>query len=137
MQGCACRQITACRTRARAWVLNPKSEPLYAHAQAEVFKNQQAVAAGLKAIHGELDIDKVEDQQMDLQEQMDLASTSPSMCMSEGEGCVCVCVLGGKGEGTEMSAVRSYSQTPNPRTQNQTPNPRTQNQTPNPRTQNP
>jgi len=40
---------------------------------AEVFKNQQAVAAGLKAIHGELDIDKVEDQQMDLQEQMDLA----------------------------------------------------------------
>lgn len=39
----------------------------------EMFKAQQVATSGLKHIHGDMDIDKVEEMQMDLQEQLELA----------------------------------------------------------------
>lgn len=40
----------------------------------EAFRAQQVAAAGLKQIHGEMDIDKVEEIKMDLQEQLEISN---------------------------------------------------------------
>jgi len=39
----------------------------------EVFKSQQLAKEGLASIHGDVDVDKVEEMTMDLQEQLDIA----------------------------------------------------------------